>query len=362
MNTPVLLELHKSLGARIGDYAGWRLPIDYGSSIREVQAVRTAAGLFDVSHMGRLDLVGEGAVDVLRHVMTNDVLSLIDCAGQYTLMLNEAGGVKDDLILYRRAADSFFLVVNAANHGKDTGWISSHIHNRSELIDCTSSTAMFALQGPKSAEIAARAGFGGTSELRRFHFIDREFSGRRLLIARTGYTGEDGFEIISHADDAKPVWKMLISAGADLGLVPCGLAARDILRIEAGLPLYGHEIDENITPVEAGLMHFVRKTRDDFLGKAAIVGLEPVERLVGIEMSGRMVPRTGDAVITSSGHGRVTSGTYSPTLGKGIAIAFVPSEAEDGEETEVEIHGTRRTGAIGHLPLYSRRRMAQFVR
>jgi aminomethyltransferase len=357
MKTLLLLEVHKRLGARIGEFVGWQMPIDYGSAIREAVAVRTAAGIFDVSHMGRIDVTRDGSLQALQSLLTNDVSSLADNSGQYTLMCNETGGVKDDLIVYRREENSFLLVVNASNLDKDKEWMSAHFTSDASMTDCTAQTAMFALQGPNAVGIMHSLGLSEAEELRRFHFLDATYAGRRVLVARTGYTGEDGFEIICDAGDAETVWNALNAGGEPFGLTPCGLAARDILRIEAGLPLHGHEMDETISPVEAGLMRFVKMDKREFIGRESIASLlteSPKQILMGIEMNGRTVPRAGDRVRTTNGGGHVTSGTYSPTLGKGIGMAYVPVQTQAGEPVELITRGRTERGAIVRLPFYSR--------
>ncbi len=358
MKTPPLIETHRSAGAKIVEYAGWLLPIDYGSALRESAAVRNAAGLFDVSHMGRVDIVGKDAQFSLQRLLTNDIALLGNGAGQYTLMCNDAGGVIDDLIVYRRASESFLLVVNAANMDKDKAWISSHLPPDVRMEDCTEATAMFALQGPRSVEILRDFGVVGAGHIPRFHFTETITLGARIFAARTGYTGEDGFEIICATNDAQRVWSGLLEAGSDLGIQPCGLAARDILRIEAGLPLYGHELSENITLAQVGLMRFARLTKGEFIGRAAIAATAsngPNVKLVGIEMEGRTVPRDGDTVLTDHGRGRVTSGTYSPTLGRGIAMAYLPKQTAEDERVVVELHGAQRMGFARKLPMYRKK-------
>jgi len=358
MKTPVLHQIHERSGGRIAEYAGWMLPIDYGSVIREVNAVRTKAGLFDVSHMGRFDVWGEAALASLQELLTNDAARLADGAGQYTLMCNHDGGVKDDLIVYRRSADLYFLVVNAANLDKDKAWISGHLAAGARLTDCTSDTTLFALQGPESVRILGHAGMPEAEQVRRFHLTEGRIAGADIIAARTGYTGEDGFEITCRNQDAERIWASLLSAGEPYGLIPCGLAARDVLRTEAGLPLYGHELDEQTTPVEASLMRWVKLDKGRFIGRdaiAAVLQRGPERKLIGIEMEGRVVPRAGDKVESAVGEGRVTSGTFSPTLGRGIALAYMPPAAEEGDLVKVVIHGKPRPGRLRKLPLYSRK-------
>lgn len=340
----------------MGEFAGWELPIDYGSVVREVKAVRTAAGLFDVSHMGRLDVSGPDTLAQLQALLTNDLSHLTDGGGLYTLMCNPDGGIVEDLIVFRQSEDCFMLVVNASNAAKDEAWISEHLRKDVKVLNLTQESVLFALQGPASAELLTRAGLGDAAKLRRFHFTHSEIIGYGVFISRTGYTGEDGFEIACRSEHAEDLWKWLLVAGEEHGIMPCGLASRDVLRIEAGYPLYGHEIDENTTPVEASLMRFVKLDKGDFIGRDAITAV--VERganrkLCGIIMDKRVVPRSGEAVLTQVGEGTVTSGTYSPTLNRGIALAYLPVAAEWGENVQVVIHGTPHIGKLTPLPIYS---------
>jgi aminomethyltransferase len=358
MKTPVLKAVHEQAGARMGEFAGWNLPIHYGSAVREVEAVRRAAGIFDVSHMGRLDVFGPDALPNLQRLLTNDASKLTDTAGQYTLMCNSEGGVIDDLIVFQGSEDSYGLVVNASNLNKDKYWIAEHLAGDVQFVDCTPNTALVALQGPNASRILTAAGMPNAHDLRRFHLACGKIAGSDLTASRTGYTGEDGFEIACTAEAAAPVWNALMSAGEPFGIAPCGLAARDVLRTEAGLPLYGHEMDEQTTPVEAGLMRWVKLDKEDFIGRDAIATAAergPSRRLTGIRMEGRFVPRPEDPVHTSAGDGIVTSGTFSPTLGFGIAMAYVPSAASEGQSVEIMIHGKARPGVLQRLPLYSKK-------
>ncbi|MCL5103809.1 MAG: glycine cleavage system aminomethyltransferase GcvT [Armatimonadetes bacterium] len=360
MRTTIIHEVHLRAGARMGEFAGWSLPMDYGGVLREVQAVRTAAGLFDVSHMGRLEIFGADAADTLQRLLTNDLSRLSDGGGQYTLMCNPDGGVTDDLIVFRMAADRFYLVVNASNLDKDKAWITRNLPGSAVLEDCTLDTAMFALQGPRAEAIMVAAGMPNTPNLSRFHFAWGDIADNKVLVLRTGYTGEDGFEIVCRSESAEAVWNALIAAGGNHGLTLCGLAARDVLRIEAALPLYGHEIDEHISPVEAGLMRWVKLEKGDFVGRkpiAELVDRGPSRKLIGVDMAGRFVPRAGDTVSGEQGQGVVASGTFSPTLGVGIAMAYMPPDAEAGTPVEVMIHDKPRHGVLRKLPFCSRKRL-----
>lgn len=343
--------IHARAGARMVEFAGWLLPLQYGSIIREVQAVRTAAGLFDVSHMGRLDIFGAGPA--LQRLLTNDLAALRDGQCQYTLMCRPDGGVIDDLIVCRASAERFGLVVNAANRAKDVSWLAEHLAGSAKVDDRTESTCMLALQGPVSAELLAKAGMPEAGGMGRFRWASGSLAGREVTVSRTGYTGEDGFEITCANLGAEAVWSGLGRVGESFGLIPCGLAARDVLRIEAGLPLYGHEIGENINPIEAGLARWVKPDRADFTGREAIARMirdGPRRKLVGVRMEGRAIPRAGDTVTAEAGDGTITSGTFSPTLGVGIGMAYMPPAVVEGDRVEVAVHSRPQPGRIQRLP------------
>jgi len=359
MKSLPLEKIHERLGARMGEFAGWRMPLDYGSATREVKAVRERAGLFDISHMGRLELAGEDASPVLENLSSNGAEDLEPGRARYTLFLNKHGGIIDDAIIYRHSPSRFYVVVNASNTERDIGWILEHASERIVLANWTEATVFFALQGPLAPQVMEKAGGGAALALKRFSFIETRIAGVRSLISRTGYTGEDGFEVAALARDGRLLWRALMEAGNG-ELVACGLAARDVLRTEAGYPLHGHEIDEDTNPVEAGLTRFVRLDERDFVGRAAVIGAlsRPQSRaLVGAVMEDRSVPRRGDRIFVEGRQaGRVTSGTFSPTISRGIALAFIESElAKEGRYVEVEIRGTRRPGRLLRPPLYVRR-------
>ncbi len=359
MKTPVLIKVHEQAGAKIGEFAGWMLPIDYGSAVKEVNAVRNTAGMFDVSHMGRLFVTGADTVMALQKLLTNNVLKLEDTGGQYTLMCNSNGGVIDDLIIFRETADRFYIVVNASNLNKDKAWIEKHLPEGVTMVDRSPETALIAIQGPVAVDVVIKAGLKEAADTKRFHVTRGKLAGKDVIATRTGYTGEDGFEIACLNEDAETVWYALLDAGKDTGVIPCGLAARDVLRTESALPLYGHEMDEETTPVEAGLMRWVKLDAGDFIGRNAIAEIiekGPKKKLVGIEMEGRGVPRADDIIETSAGKGKVTSGTFSPTLGYGIAMAYVPPSVKEGDHVQVMSHGKPRPGIVRKLPFYSRKK------
>jgi aminomethyltransferase len=334
-----LAEVHPRMGARMVDFAGWWMPVQYGGIMQEARAVREGVGMFDISHMGRFQLQGTESIAVLENLTTNDVSALNDGAAQYSLLTNPQGGVIDDIIVYRIAADHFLLVVNAANAEKDKAWILQHLPSSVSLEDVTAFTAMIAVQGPQAIGLVSQLFTQELAELPRFHFTTCSWQGHRVFIARTGYTGEDGVELIVDATAAEPLWNSLHQAGA----VPCGLGARDVLRIEAGYPLYGHELNEDINPIEAGLGWVVSKSKQ-FIGAEAIRRVREqgaARKLVGLELDGRMVARQGYLVqVNGQTIGEITSGTFSPTLEKSIAMAFVSSEhSRVGSEVQVDMRG-----------------------
>lgn len=334
-----LAELHPQMGARMVEFAGWWMPVQYGGIIAEARAVRQRVGIFDISHMGRFHLRGEDAIRTLERLTTNDISELADGAAQYSLLTNPQGGVIDDIIVYRLAPDHLLVVVNAANAEKDKAWMLEHLPSTVSLEDHTAATAMIAVQGPEAVELVSRLLSADIAPLPRFHVGSFSWQDNAVLVARTGYTGEDGVELIVDASCAPTLWTALTEAGA----IPCGLGARDVLRIEAGYPLYGHELSENINPIEAGLGWVVSKSKE-FIGAEAIRRVREqgaARKLVGLEVEGRMVARQGYPVQVN-GHsiGEITSGTFSPTLEKSIAMAFVKSEhAKAGAEVQVDMRG-----------------------
>lgn len=334
-----LAEVHSQMGARMVEFAGWWMPVQYGGIIQEARAVRQHVGIFDISHMGRFHLRGAEAIPALEKLTTNDVSALTNGSAQYSLLTNPRGGVIDDIIVYRLAADHLLVVVNAANAEKDKEWMLKHLPPTVAFEDATAQTVMIAVQGPKAIGLASELFSQNLVELPRFHTQTVEWRGHSVLVARTGYTGEDGVELIAGAEVAVRLWNTLHEAGA----VPCGLGARDVLRIEAGYPLYGHELNESINPIEAGLGWVISKTKE-FIGAEAIRRVREqgaARKLIGLELEGRMVARQG-YLVQVNGHpiGEITSGTFSPTLEKSIAMAFVSSAySKIGGEVQVDMRG-----------------------
>lgn len=312
------------------------MPVQYTSVISESLAVRSGAGMFDVSHMGRAWIRGEHALPFLEQVTTNDVSKLEDGGSQYSLICYEDGGVVDDIILYRSSETAFRAVINASNRAKDIDWLQSRNQGLIEIEDETERTAMIAVQGPSACEIVAEMTTPGILSTPRFHSIEADVAGARCFAGRTGYTGEDGFELILAAADAPRVWNRLLESG----VVPCGLASRDVLRVEAGLPLYGHEISEQINPIEAGLGWVCSKTKD-FTGSPSIHRMREEgapRKLMGIRMGSKLVPREGYSVyVKGEPAGAVTSGAYSPTLDCGIAFALLQAASSGQGGCEIEV-------------------------
>ena len=320
------------------------MPVQYAGILAEHRAVREAAGLFDVSHMGQIHLRGPAALASVARLVTCPVASLRSGQVRYGLLCNEAGGVVDDVTVYRSGPEVFFLCVNASNVEKDYRWVVGHAVAGAEVRDRSAETGLLALQGPASAELLAALAEPDPRPLRRFRFLEGRVAGRAALVSRTGYTGSDGFEIYCAAADAGALWDALLERGSRCGLVPAGLGARDTLRLEAALPLYGHELDDETSPLEAGLGRFVDPARSDFVGADALRQLERAglrRSLVGVVLEGRGVARSGYALTHRGAEvGRVTSGAPSPTLGKSIALGYVPPAlAAAGTELAVTIRG-----------------------
>ncbi len=320
--------IHRRLGARLVPFAGFEMPVQYRSILEEHAAVRRAAGLFDVSHMGQIHLRGAGALDSVERLVSCPVASLRRGRVRYGLLCNDDGGIVDDITVYRSADDAFLLCVNAANIEKDWRWIVRHADPRTELANRSDETGLLALQGPAALAILAPLCDFDPARLRRFQFAEGLVAGGAALVSRTGYTGSDGFELYVDANGIVPLFEALLDAGRPHGLAPAGLGARDTLRLEAALPLYGHELDDTTSPLEAGLERFVKRAAGGFLGAEAIerraaAGLTRL--LVGFVLEGRGIARAGHAIAHDGREvGLVTSGAPSPTLGKPIGLGYVP--------------------------------------
>ncbi len=341
---------HKALGARMVEFAGWEMPVQYRGIRAEHSAVRSRAGLFDVSHMGEIDVQGPGAEGFCQRVTTNDVERLNPSQAQYTLLLNDRGGVIDDLVILRLEADRYLLCVNAARRTVDFAWLAGHAGNAVTVRDVSDTYALLALQGPAAEAILQPLTALELPALKAFNFLVGDVSGVRCIVSRTGYTGEDGFELYCPADDGVRLWDALMGAGE---VEPTGLGARDTLRLEKGFALYGHELDETTTPPEARLGWVARLDKGPFIGSEALSRKEPLRRrLAGLEMEEPGIARAGYPIFHDDREvGRVTSGTRSPTLGKAIALGYVSTDAAArGTEVQVEIRGRRVRGRIVRVP------------
>ena len=370
-----LYAAHQKLGGRLIEFGGWEMPVQYSSIVDEHLAVRRAAGLFDISHMGEVFVRGSGAEEFLNHTLTNDTRKLVPGQGQYTLLCNERGGVIDDLYAYRLAEQEFLLVVNASRIEADTAWlIQQHEawpkRHEVQLDDASSRFGAVALQGPRAAECLAAcfqaASTAGTrvarvGDLKKNELGVFAFDGAMVYIARTGYTGEDGFEIIARANEIEAVWNKLLAAGHACCLQPAGLGARDTLRTEMGYPLYGHELDEHTTPIEAGVGFFVAFDKGDFAGRTVLADQKAkgvAKKCVAFKMTDKSAPPRPHYAIWSVGVnaariGEVVSGTQSPSLNMGIGLGYVPPDfAKAGTAIEIEIRGRRFAAQVVAKPIY----------
>ena len=343
------------------DFHGWELPVQYGGIIEEHEAVRNAAGLFDVSHMGELLVEGRDAGEFIQGMITNDISNTKDGQAVYSPMCYRNGGTVDDLIVYRRDAEHYFIVVNASNTPKDYQWLLDNRRGATVIKNVSAQYAQLALQGPKSQAILQKLTDYSLQDLPFFHFSDGvEVGGVKVLLSRSGYTGEDGFELYSPASEAVKLWQQLIGAGRGHGLAPVGLGARDTLRFEAALPLYGQELSEDISPLEAGLGRFVKLGKKSFNGMEALAGQQEAgiaRRLVGFEMVERGVPRSGYEVFSDGKRvGHVTSGGFSPTLRRNLGMALVgASHAELDGGLDIIIRDRAIKARIIKLPFYNKK-------
>lgn len=365
-----LYEAHRRAGAKIIDFGGWWMPVNYASGIiDEHRATRAAIGIFDVSHMGEVHFRGARAAEAVQRLITNDLGKLADGHALYTVACRESGGIVDDLIVYRIAADHFLIVVNASNREKDVGWFRDNVGGWCEIIDASDATALIAFQGPKAATVLQTLTAVPLSAVRSFDLVsDREIAGVRASIARTGYTAEDGFEIFCDAARAEALWQALVEAAAPVGGKPVGLGARDTLRLEGRLSLYGNDLSEETTPLEAGLGWVVKlEGPADFIGKVALREQKARgvrRRLVGFVMRGRGVARHGYAIYApgaaagaAAAVGIVTSGTFGPTVEKNIGMGYVPSELADaGQTLVIDCRGKLVEAEIVSGPFYKRAR------
>lgn len=352
-----LYDMHLKYKGNMVSFAGYMLPVHYekGLTVEHI-AVRTKAGLFDVSHMGEISCTGKDALDNLQMLMTNDFNGMVDGQARYSPMCNEMGGIVDDLVVYRKGEDDYFIVVNAANKDKDFAWMHSKQFGDVVFADHSDDYAQIALQGPKSWEIIRKLTEVEHIPKKYYHAVFCSRIGNiSCMISRTGYTGEDGFEIYLANDDAAFLWEQLMEAGEEYGILPCGLGARDTLRLEASMPLYGHEMDDTVNPLEAGLGFAVKMEKDDFIGKAAIEEMEELKRKrVGLKILDRGIVRENEEVyLNDSLIGRTTSGTYCPHLRYAAAMALIDSRyAEVGTVVEVPIRKRSLKAEVVAMPFY----------
>ncbi len=343
------------------DFGGWDMPVEYSGIISEHRAVRTAVGLFDVSHMGEIEVRGPQALPLVEHLTPNAASKLVDGQAQYSALLYPQGTFVDDILVHRLTADHYFLCVNASNQEKDYEWIVSQNRFDAEVEFASEKYVQLAIQGPRALETLAKLTATNLSPIGYYWFERGEVLHAPALIARTGYTGEDGFEIYIPPDEGERIWNAVLEAGAEFGILPCGLGARNTLRLEAAMSLYGHEIDDTITPYEARLGWIIKLQKGDFIGRDALVaqkekGVE--RRLAGFEVRGRGIARDGYRVFASGADsGWVTSGSPAPFLQKHIGLCMLPvAEGEAGRTIEIDIRSRRVEAEIVATPFYSRKK------
>lgn len=368
-----LNESHRALGGKMVDFGGWDMPVQYSAGvIEEHMATRTRVGLFDVSHMGEIWVEGDGAIDFVNRLTTNDVTKLVDGQAHYSALTNENGGVVDDLLVYRFEQERLLLVVNAATTEKDWAWITSFLSEAPAsagglfepkpnvtLKNASSDYCQIAIQGPKALGVLQQLTETELEPIKYYHFTTGKVDGVDAIISRTGYTGEDGFEVYASAENAVQLWDKMLEAGGDEGILPCGLAARNTLRLESAMSLYGHELGDDITPLEAGLGWITKLQKGDFIGRDAISTLKEKglsRKLAGFEMMEPGIARDDfDVYISDKKVGKVTSGSPAPFLKKNIGLAFLPSEfANVGQEIKIDIRGKHVSAVVVPTPFYKR--------
>ncbi len=379
MKKTPLYDAHVRLGARMVDFHGFLMPLQYTGIIEEHICVRNSAGIFDLSHMGVIEVSGKDALDYLQKLVTNDVGRLVDGEALYTPICNEHGGIIDDVIVYRLAKERFFLVVNCANAQKDLDWMTKYAEQGVKINNKSDETALIAIQGPLSESILSKIATDDITQLRRFNIKGFKINEASALISRTGYTGEDGFEIFIHPEHAEKIWDLLLTTGQKYGLKPVGLGARDTLRLEACLLLYGNDIDETTSPLEAGIGWTVKFDKGDFISREVLLTkkINGIKRkLIGFEMIDRGIPRTGCPIVnTITQHhgqtslsvppdsiGKVTSGTYSPSTKKNIGLGYVEvNYSAIGTPIGIRIRDNVYKAAVVKTPFYKRGGMDKLV-
>ncbi|MCD8083953.1 MAG: glycine cleavage system aminomethyltransferase GcvT [Clostridiales bacterium] len=356
--TTPLYETHKKSGGKIVPFAGYLLPVQYETGvIAEHMAVRNACGLFDVSHMGEITCVGPDALRLLNRLLTNDFSNMYDGQARYSIMCYDDGGCVDDLIVYKVRQDHYFIVVNAANKDKDFAWMKEHEEGDAVFTDISDTVAQIAIQGPKAQEILARLLPEESFPAKYYSAnFDAVIGGMKCAVSKTGYTGSGGYELYMAAADATAMWDLLIKTGTGDGLIPCGLGARDTLRLEAGMPLYGHEMDATISPLETGLGFAVKLQKNDFIGRTALASKTITRTRVGLKVTGRGIVREHMNVFFGDEQvGVTTSGTHAPYLGYPIAMALVRTDnAAVGTKLTADVRGRKVEMEVVPLPFYSK--------
>ena len=352
-----LYAAHVAAGARMVPFGGWEMPVQYAGILEEHRTVRRAVGLFDVSHMGEFEVTGAGAVATLQTLTTNDVAALEVGQVQYSLLCDPAGGIVDDLTVYRLGGDRFMLTVNASNIDTDWRWVTEHGESGALWRNISSETALLAVQGPRAEALVAELADADVKSLRYYHFAAGAVAGARTLLSRTGYTGEDGFELYVAAGEAERLWREFLDRGRAAGVAPVGLGARDTLRLEMRYVLYGNDIDGTTNPLEAGLGWVVKPAKGDFIGRDAIEKVRAAgvrRKLVGFEMVDRAVPRHGYRILADGRPvGVVTSGSYGPSIDKYIGIGYVETAlAGVGSELAIEVRGVPQAARVVKTPFH----------
>jgi aminomethyltransferase len=353
-----LYELHVAAGARMVEFAGWEMPVQYTGVIDEHLAVRNAVGIFDVSHMGEVVFRGPKALESLQHLFTNDLGRCADGQAQYGCLCGESGGIVDDVVVYRRSADDLLVCVNAANRKKDFDWLHGHAFG-ADVVNESDAWGQLAVQGPLAAQVIQKLTSVRLGSVGTYRFTEGEVAGVRCTIARTGYTGEDGFELFCPADAAPGLWSALLDAGQPEGMKPCGLGARDSLRLEMAYRLYGSDMDDSTTPLEAGLSWVVKLDKGEFIGREALRRQKEAgvsRKLVGFTLTEPGIPRHEYEVVQDGKPiGTVTSGTRSPSLGTSIGLAYVPAAlAAEGSSFSVRIRERQVAARVVKTPFYNR--------
>jgi aminomethyltransferase len=351
-----LYEKHVAAGARMVEFGGFDMPLQYSTIRDEHIAVRTRCGMFDLSHMGEVRFTGDGALEVVQNLVTNDASRLEVGGALYAVMCNEQGGIVDDVVVYRDP-EGYMIVINAACRAKDLAWMRAHSGGAS-LQDLSDDLALLAVQGPRAVKVVSGMTADDVTGVRPFHFVDTSVAGVHASVSRTGYTGEDGFELYVDAPDAAGLWDALLEAGESEGMLPCGLGARDTLRLEAGLRLYGQDMNDNTDPYSCALRWTVKLQKGEFIGSAALAEIDPSKpprRFVGIALQGRAIARHGQQVLAGDSEaGEVTSGTYSFTLDHSIATASLNGDTPPDTDLSIDIRGTLAAAAVVPLPFYRR--------